>query len=34
LHGASSDAELQIPIIGRPENTSSGKPRFIQLRWM
>jgi len=34
LHGVSSEAELQMPIIGRPVNASSGRPRFIQLRWM
>src|ERR1700733_12786582 len=33
LHGVSSDHVLQIPITGRPSNTSPGNPWFrIQLR--
>jgi len=35
LHGVSSDHVLQMPITGRPSNTSPGNPWFrIQLRWM
>ncbi len=33
LQGVSSDQVLQIPMTGRPSNTSGGKPwLFIQLR--
>ena len=35
LHGVSSENVLQMPITGRPSNTSAGKPWLrIQLRWM
>lgn len=35
LHGVSSDQVLQMPITGRPSNTSSEKPcARIQDRWM
>jgi len=35
LQGVSSDQLLQIPMTGRPSNTSFGKPcAFIHERWM
>ncbi len=35
LQGVSSDQVLQMPMTGRPSNTSAGRPwLFIQLRWM
>jgi hypothetical protein len=35
LQGVISDQVLQMPITGRPSNTSSGRPwLFIQLRWI
>ena len=33
LQGVNSDHVLQMPMTGRPSNTSDGYPR-IQLRWM
>ncbi len=35
LHDVSSDHELQMPMTGRPSNTSGANPSArIQLRWM